>query len=665
MTDPIFQTPTTNPFGLSDVGYFAKPTFADIDGDGDLDAFVGNSEGNAVFFRNTGTASAPNFTQTTTNPFGLLDVGSNAAPTFADIDNDGDLDAFVGERFGNTVFFRNTGTASAPTFTQTTTNPFGLSNIEFSADPTFADIDNDGDLDAFIGVALGNTVFFRNTGTASTPTFTPEATNPFGLSNVGFQAAPTFADIDNDGDLDAFIGSNAGNTKFFRNTGTASAPTFTPEVTNPFGLSDVAYFAAPTFADIDNDGDLDAFIGEGVGNTRFFQNRSVNEPPVAEDDSRTTKENTAVTGNVLTNDTDPDVADVGDVLTVSAVNGVAAGVGNQIALTSGALLTLNTNGSYNYNPNSQFESLGTGQTATDSFTYTVSDGRGGTDDAAVTVTITGVNDTPVAVNDTASTSQNVPVTISVAALLSNDTDADSQLTITGVSNFVDGTATLNDNGTPTLSSDDTITFTPGEDVLGTALFNYTLSDGSLTSNATVTVNVTSSSGLFVNGTTGNDTLNGSARNDLIKGFQGNDILNGRGGNDLLRGGANLDTLNGGQGNDTLNGENGNDVLNGNEGIDNLNGGSGNDTLIGGLGNDNLSGGGGRNRYVLANGDGVDTIVQYQDGLDKIGLSGGIGFNDLTISASGSNTLINLGTETLASVSNLDSSVITASDFVVV
>ena len=51
MSDPTFVIPTTNPFGLADVGYDAAPTLVDIDGDGDLDAFVGNNYGNTLLFR--------------------------------------------------------------------------------------------------------------------------------------------------------------------------------------------------------------------------------------------------------------------------------------------------------------------------------------------------------------------------------------------------------------------------------------------------------------------------------------------------------------------------------------------------------------------------------------------------------------------------------------
>ena len=270
MSDPIFSTaPQTNPFGLTDVGAAAKPAFADIDGDGDLDAFVGNSDGITLFFRNVGSASAPSFSSATNN-FGLTDVGFNAATTFADIDGDGDLDAFVGNRLGDTLFFRNTGSTSAASFVLETDN-FGLTNVGSYAAPTFADIDGDGDLDAFVGNRFGDTLFFRNTGSAIAPSFVSESGN-FGLSNVGFFfTVPIFTDIDGDGDMDAFIGNYNGNTLFLRNTGSASAPSFVSEAGN-FGLADVGQFAGPTIVDIDGDGDLDAFVGELLGDILFFQN---------------------------------------------------------------------------------------------------------------------------------------------------------------------------------------------------------------------------------------------------------------------------------------------------------------------------------------------------------------------------------------------------------
>ena len=112
-----------------------------------------------------------------------------------------------------------------------------------------------------------------------------------------------------------------------------------------------------------------------------------NDAPVAGDDAYATGENTtlnvAANLGLLANDSDPDTSDV---LTVSSLD------------TSGTLgtVTWNADGSFTYDPNGQFESLAAGETATDSFTYTVSDGNGGADTATVTITINGANDTPLA-----------------------------------------------------------------------------------------------------------------------------------------------------------------------------------------------------------------------------------------------------------------------------
>ena len=122
------QTGTANPFTGINVERLSAPflqddsstpTFADVDGDGDLDLVVGENLGNLDFYENTGTASAPTYTVRTgtANPFNGIDAVRFSAPTFADIDGDGDLDLVVGEQNGNLDFYENTGTASAPTYT--------------------------------------------------------------------------------------------------------------------------------------------------------------------------------------------------------------------------------------------------------------------------------------------------------------------------------------------------------------------------------------------------------------------------------------------------------------------------------------------------------------------------------------------------------------------
>ncbi|PXX12815.1 Ca2+-binding RTX toxin-like protein [Nitrosomonas ureae] len=271
MSNPVFQFTAVNPFGLGDVGSNANPILVDIDGDNDLDAFIGNAEGNILFYRNTGTASNPSFAAPSTNPFGLNDVGSMASPTFVDIDNDDDLDAFVGNNGGNMRFFRNEGTANNPVLVAAGINSFGLKDVGFRAGPAFSDIDNDGDLDAFIGSGINyNTWFFENTGTISNPIFAFVGIDLFGLT----LGQPSFIDVDDDGDLDAFFDGVV--TVLYRNIGTINDPKYYFDNYNPFGLSGDY---SRNFADIDGDGDLDAFVGRSDGKTGFFQNIGLGYSP--------------------------------------------------------------------------------------------------------------------------------------------------------------------------------------------------------------------------------------------------------------------------------------------------------------------------------------------------------------------------------------------------
>ena len=85
-------------------------------------------------------------------------------------------------------------------------------------------------------------------------------------------------------------------------------------------------------------------------------------------------------------DSDPDATDV---LTVTEVNGDPAGVGTTVTLPSGAELTVNPDGTYEYNPNGAFDALAAGESTTETFTYTIDDGNGGTDTASVDITVQG------------------------------------------------------------------------------------------------------------------------------------------------------------------------------------------------------------------------------------------------------------------------------------
>ncbi|MEM7213278.1 MAG: Ig-like domain-containing protein, partial [Pseudomonadota bacterium] len=121
-----------------------------------------------------------------------------------------------------------------------------------------------------------------------------------------------------------------------------------------------------------------------------------------------------------------------------------------------------------------------GFSGTDTFTYTISDGNGGTDTATVTVVVDPGNQAPVAADDQIETPEDTAITVD---LLANDQDPDGDaITITELGPV--------ENGTLELNADGTVTFTPQADFHGEVTFEYTISDGELTSTATATIVVT-------------------------------------------------------------------------------------------------------------------------------------------------------------------------------
>jgi hypothetical protein len=116
------------------------------------------------WYRNTGTASVPVFTDQSDDLGLVMPSSSYAYPTFADLDADGDFDALVGDENGALWFFENTGTATSATFAAPVQNPFGIEAAAVgTAVPTLVDIDHDGDHDLFVGDANGDFWFFENT----------------------------------------------------------------------------------------------------------------------------------------------------------------------------------------------------------------------------------------------------------------------------------------------------------------------------------------------------------------------------------------------------------------------------------------------------------------------------------------------------------------------
>ncbi|MBM4464662.1 MAG: VCBS repeat-containing protein [Chloroflexi bacterium] len=277
-TNPAWALVTSN---FANIGGSSaiSPVFGDLDGDGDKDLLTGEHWGRIAFYRRDGSAWT-----FISNDFFPFDLDGDSAPALADWDNDGDLDLLLGQAHGNIYKYTNIGSATNPNW-----RPDGVVlTLPWTdhphAFPALADTDGDGDYDLFVGEggfqgsnAGGNIHYYRNNGTRTSPIWTLVTTSFLGL-DVGGWATPTFVDIDADGDLDLFVGDEAGTLTFVQNTGTRTSPTWAAPV-RPYAGLDLGDYSAPAFLDVDGDGDLDLFSGRQDGALAYVRNIGTHTAP--------------------------------------------------------------------------------------------------------------------------------------------------------------------------------------------------------------------------------------------------------------------------------------------------------------------------------------------------------------------------------------------------
>jgi hypothetical protein len=196
------------------------PEVGDLDGDGDADLLLGNGSGTVYFLRDLAASGQPAFFSLSqgarlVNELGqVIDAGSKSSPELFDIDGDGDLDLFIGNELGRISFYRNIGTPTAHSFqliSQTwgdikVSNQFGNSATGF-ARPRFADYDGDGVVELLVGEESGLVRVFGNIASGATDSL--PSLGRLSEHNVGGFAAPDAAPLDTFG-LTWVVGNGRG-----------------------------------------------------------------------------------------------------------------------------------------------------------------------------------------------------------------------------------------------------------------------------------------------------------------------------------------------------------------------------------------------------------------------------------------------------------------------
>ncbi len=270
-------TDVTDQSGAGDRGRGKGVAFADIDGDGDWDLYISNKGGANVLYRNDSTPGKIKFTDiTATAGDNVGDTGYAMGSSFADVDNDGRPDLFLAKggiyEIQSNRLLRNE-TVNGKIYFRDITREAGLDTKDFTYGSSWGDYDNDGDLDLYCanyGVG-GKNRLFRNDTKDGKVKFS-EVTDQAGVGDRSWSWSASWADVNNDGFVDLYVVNGrypAGEPNvFYLNNGDGTFRNASKES----GLDDANWGLGASFADFDNDGDLDCFLSNYVGPNRMFIN---------------------------------------------------------------------------------------------------------------------------------------------------------------------------------------------------------------------------------------------------------------------------------------------------------------------------------------------------------------------------------------------------------
>jgi methionine-rich copper-binding protein CopC len=445
---PASESGTTSS-GVDPSGLTYEPN-ADFDGSDSFEVKVKDGNGGTdIATVNVDVQDAPEVTSIT-----------RASPTSQDTNADSvDFDVtFSTEVDGiDTTDFTldTTGSASG------TIQSFGPTTASNTVTVTVDSINGDGDLrldvsdddsieDTTNNVALGGdgTGGSADGSYTSGETYTIDNTDPgFGTSNTASKDEGTTGNVlDVDAGDDGTPGSEVSDYSLASAAG-SDASAFSIDNNGQISLDSALDFESPTDDDTNNDYELDVTATDAAGNTKTqtvtVNINDIDEAPTAPDDSsESTDEDSTVSvsdgasADLLELASDPDTSDT---ISLDKIDGNSFSDGSQVTVGSSATVTVNSDGSWSYDPNGQFENLDPGDSTTDSYTYTVTDNDGDTDKGTITLTINGQNDAPTGVSlSSTDVGQSGGTDAVVGSFSSTDTDSDDSHTYSLVSGSGDG-----------------------------------------------------------------------------------------------------------------------------------------------------------------------------------------------------------------------------------
>lgn len=230
------------------------------------------------FYKNTGSTQIPSFTFLKNNFLQeqMIDVGDNSVPAFADYDGDGDPDLFIGHSnaenvTGSIFLFENTGTKGSPSFRLVTEDYHALTVLSlYNIKPQFTDLNSDGRIDLLFtatGLQTGQTEIYyliNNSASGISFTGTPQLLEGPGIS---FTENIHAADVNLDGLADLLIGRNTGAVEYWKNSGPRGAVNLVRENDTFLNMGQSILRQSPALAtgDLNADGKADLVIGDQKG----------------------------------------------------------------------------------------------------------------------------------------------------------------------------------------------------------------------------------------------------------------------------------------------------------------------------------------------------------------------------------------------------------------